>query len=360
MGEMLMQDRDPIFDIAKFLLMLCVVAGHLAGNGIIALNIDEASWFYNARMGIAMPCFFAISGYFAYGSYMRGDWNKIVARTVGFLWPLFAFGVVFAIVLFVTGVKTPFQAFIHPLGRVIGGSWFLMTLAIVYVVAAGIVRLLDTQRSRIICSILVYGVFLFCPRNGALAWTASVMHMFPYFMFGVLGLKLRELHKRHMVTIFCGVFFILVVMLEGNCRTNGMSFYWVSSDWHDMLLTGHGLVCFLGRTAVGISGTTFFLWLIDVVVRLLPRIGYMGKFGTTSLGVYVMHEWPMVQLGNAGLMQGFPSWMQWPLALFIFFTFHYLTLGLRAVPSLKFFFFGDEKWLAKVLRNRKLFAKIRI
>ena len=133
--------RNPAFDIGKFLLMLCVIAGHLAGNGIVAINANDASWLYNMRMGVAMPFFFCVSGYFALKTLENGDWCKIVARIIGFLWPLFAFGIVFGGVLYLTGARSLLAAALYPFGRVLGGSWFLRTMAIVWVLAAVVMKL---------------------------------------------------------------------------------------------------------------------------------------------------------------------------------------------------------------------------
>lgn len=349
--------RNPTFDIAKFLVMIGVIAGHLVGNGLVVKAQIFQPQLSNAIIGVSMPFFFMVSGYFSAKSLEGSDWAKHIARIVGFMWPLFAFGLVFASILYFTGSRSLLGAALHPFGRVIGGSWFLRTMAIVYLLAAIVFRT-GRRRVQIVSAILMYIALVFSPKEGAFAWSASVMHMYPYFMFGALVLKSYELYAHHLIAVLSGLVFCVVVFFEGNCRTNGMAFYWVSADWHDMLLSLHGFVCFVGRTVVGITGSIFLLWLIDRIILLIPKVGWLGQFGTTTLGVYVMHEWPMAQLSKAGLMQGFSSLVQWPLALLLFFVFHYLTLGIRAVPRLKFFFFGDEKWLAEKLRQNKFFGKI--
>lgn len=348
--------RNPAFDVGKFILMLCVVAGHLAGNGFVAIDVNDASWVYNMRMGVAMPFFFCVSGYFAVKTIEDADWCKIVARMIGFLWPLFSFGIVFGCILYLTGGQSLFATVTYPLGRVVGGSWFLRAMAIVWILSAFVMKFCKTKLLRCIISVVIYGGLVFVSQEGFCL--GSVMHMYPYFVFGMLFLRPCEFHRVNSISMGCGIIFLAITFFEGNCRTNGMSFYWVSADWRDMLLSVRGFVCFVGRTIVGITGSVFLLWVIDRVGVVIPKIFWLGQFGTTTLGVYVMHEWPLVQFHKIGLFQGFPACMQWPLAVILFFFFHYLTLGVRTVPCLKFIFFGDEKWLTEKLQGSKLFDKL--
>jgi len=175
------------------------------------------------------------------------------------------------------------------------------------------------------------------------------MHMFPYFVFGCCILSKRDVHKEILLPILCGIFFVTVACLEGDIRTNGMGFYWVSSYWKDMLLTRHGLLCFLGRTAMGVTGSVFLLSLFYWLTKAIPRLGVLAVFGTTTLGVYVLHE--RIFEYAVRYLPIFPldhRWC-WPLPLAIFFFFHCLIVLIRKWKLTRIAFFGDERWLTDKL-----------
>ena len=106
--------RNPVYDVTKFMVMLLVVAGHLTGNDIVSWE-SGISYLSNLNIGVAMPLFFMISGYFAARTLESGDIGKIVARIAGFLWPLAAFGVVFGFILFAAGKIPPWKAMLYPM-----------------------------------------------------------------------------------------------------------------------------------------------------------------------------------------------------------------------------------------------------
>lgn len=177
----------------------------------------------------------------------------------------------------------------------------------------------------------------------------EALHMYPYFIFGAFILCKWEVYRNDVIAVACGLFFIAVIVLEGDITRNGMGFYWASLDLHD-ILTRYGLACFIGRTMVGVAGTVFLLWLTTFLCAKIPAIGLLGQFGTTTLGVYVMHEWPLAELGrNEILRTHFPGWTMWPISVALFFSLHYLTVMIKGNDVLRFFFFGNEKWLSSML-----------
>lgn len=58
--------RDTTFDLAKFIVMLFVVYGHMPW--FFAGNVNGVSYFSNFNIGLAMPFFFIASGYFSHSS----------------------------------------------------------------------------------------------------------------------------------------------------------------------------------------------------------------------------------------------------------------------------------------------------
>lgn len=275
-----------------------------------------------------------------------------MSRIVGFLWPLASFGIVFSLALYLLGWITLQEAVIYPIVRVLNGSWFLKTLAMIYALVAIVWKLIKNTKWRLAAVSLVYvGLFFSAGSYGIRHWLniSNVLHMFPYFMFGVLALKSFEPHRKTIIPVLCGAVFCVVVLLEGNVRTNGMGFYWVPTDFQAVVSNKHLFFCFFGRTLTGISGSVFLLWLMDKALKCFPSMSGLAVLGTTTLGVYVLHEWPLVQIHKHFMFQPLSSYWRIPLTLCLFFACHYVTIAIRKYPKANFFFFGDEKWLSEKL-----------
>ncbi len=343
--------RIPTFDIAKAVVLLMVVGGHLVGNGIVA-NCNEwcDPYFANFKDGVTMPLFYMMSGYFSATSIRNGSWGKIIARTIGFLWPVAAFGVIFGFVIGLTGTKPLWKILLYPAARVAFGGWFLLTLAIIYSACAVLVRLGRTDKQRLILLLFFYVVLFFMPRNLPFHWSSNVFHMFPYFVFGMFVLRPYEIHKNMLVSVSCGIVLLVTIFFEGNCYTNGMSFYYVPSDWQTVLSSAYLSFCIVARTVIGIAGSVFVLWLIDLLCHKFSSLDCLAFLGTTTLGIYVMHEWPLVQLKEFGCM-GAPmcGYWKWPIAIGIFLLCHFLTLLIKNNAITSIVFFGSEKRLSECI-----------
>lgn len=347
--------RDPTFDVAKALMMLWVIWGHLIRYEVV--ESGASTHMLNAKIGVNMPIFFVIAGYLAHSTFQNGSWAKIAARIVGFLWPMAAFGAVFGFLVFATGHGESIGWLLRfPLNRVLHGHWFLRTLAAVYLLSAIVSRSCRSDRARWIAFTVVYAALLICPGRlqSYLFWIGGpqTIHMLPYFAFGLLALNRRKLWQSSNAAILSGAFFLSVVFLEGNSSTNGMNFWTVSTHWRAIFLDTHGLLCFFARTAVGISGSIFILWIMDRSLSRIPCLSRIAVFGTTSLGVYVLHEWPMMQLGRTGIpWLPLPAWTCWLVAIGWFFMCHFAIVGIKHIPPFRFFFFGNEKWLTGLINT---------
>ena len=341
--------RFPTFDIIKFLAMVMVVRGHIEGNGFLDIMSGIG---INISIGVAMPYFFMVSGYFSAHSLEDGDFCKLISRIAGFLWPLAAFGVTFGLVLLLL-CKIPLWKFaVYPIARVISGSWFLTTLAILHMLFFCLFKIAKRTKRRLIISFLLYTTLFFWAGQGKIATLLSVsnvLHMFPYFAFGVLVLKPFQPHKKWPIAVLCGIFFLAIAVMEGDVRSNGMGFYWVPTDWQTVVMDRHLFICFWARSLVGISGSVFILWAVDQCLKMVPKLSKLAVFGTTSLGVYVLHEWPLIQIHKYCSFDPLPSFWRWPLAFCLFFLCHFITIGIKSNSKFKFFFFGDEKWLKSVI-----------
>lgn len=338
---MTMKQRNPVYDIAKFVVMLFVVHGHvphLFGANAAQGMQSGMSWFSNLNIGMAMPFFFIVSGYFSALTINKGEWIDRLRRL---LWPMLSFGVVVGFVRLCVGELPVWKAVLWPFHELVYGPWFLRTLAIVFVIHALTWRFAHAK-FRLMILLLIYVVLFLLPREGCFFWTERVMHMFPYFTFGMVAMRTWHIHERDAVAIPMGLLFAATVLFEGNVKTNGMGFYWVESDWMSVVSSKHLLFCFFARTVVGICGSVFFLWVVDKIRKIIPRVDLVAVFGTTTLGVYLLHEWPLAMIGRHFVIEVFPSWLQWLLTFGIFFSCHYIVAGINRSRMLKMFFFGDN------------------
>ena len=78
-------------------MMLWVIWGHWGLYNIVGVVPGGDAYMQNAKIGVNMPVFFMISGYFAASTFANGGWRRIVARAVGFLWPQTALAVCVAV-----------------------------------------------------------------------------------------------------------------------------------------------------------------------------------------------------------------------------------------------------------------------
>lgn len=347
--------RDPLFDLAKALMMLWVVWGHLGLYRIVAQEPDSPIWMANAKIGVNMPMFFVVGGYLAHSAFQNGTWSKIAVRIIRFIWPMASFGAFFGLVLVLCGKGNGIRWFLEfCLGRVLHGHWFLRTFAGVYLLSSFVFRTCRTNRGKWLGFSLLYVAMLFVPLGyqHCLYWIGGreTIHMFPYFAFGLLVLRTTPWWRSNMLSILSGIVFLSIVFLEGDSAENGMNFWNASTYWRAIFLDRHGLLCLIARTVVGITGSVFVLWTVDLALRLVPQLSTFAVFGTTSLGVYVLHEWPMEKLGNTGVaFLPFPEWTRWPVALAWFLACHLAISGIRKIHLFQLVFFGDEKWLYAII-----------
>ena len=338
--------RDPLFDVAKALMMLWVVWGHFSRWGVVAGPLEPAPYMANAKIAANMPVFFVIGGYLALSTFEKGSWRKILVRVLGFLWPMASFGVVFSLAFIAVHGWTGWRwlAF-FPVRQVLHGHWFLRTFAAVYLVSAAVYRAFATDRTRAIAFMVVYVALLFWPArlHDHLFWLGGkpTVHMFPFFVAGLFLFRRFPVWKSGGLSLACGAFFQGVVLAVPDFNSAGLNFWSAPSHWRSVFLTGTGVSSLAGRIALGLSGTVAFLGLLERILRRFPALSSLAVFGTTTLGVYVLHEWPLIQLGKATLPAlPLPGWTRWPLALAWFLLCHGIVSSIRHHPVLRPAFFG--------------------
>ena len=342
--------RNPVFDVAKAFLMYFVILGHLRAAGIV-VGTAEPAWRLAMVVGASMPCFFAISGLFAAKAFETRNWPKVLFRTIRILWPMASFGIVFGSLLVLRGhgfrslLTTPFNLF--------QTLWFLRTLAIINVISAMVFLVGKKRTTRLVLFALAYVVLVLLPRSFPwYRYGKEVMHMLPYFAFGLFFLERVLEHSALPFAIVSFLFFLLVAFFSGQVAHNGMGFYWVSAHWRDMLLTKRGLVCFFGRTAMGIAGTVSLLWGFRWILSKVPPVSHLAPLGTTTLGVYAMHQWILARIGTH-FHPPFPLSNEWKWAISgaILLVCHVVVVLISRNKFIHFFFFGDDLILRRFFRE---------
>ena len=76
-----------------------------------------------------------------------------------------------------------------------------------------------------------------------------------------------------------------------------------------------------------------------------------------TLGIYVIHEFPLKMLGKHGFdFLPFPEWTRWLMAIFWFLVCHCIVLGLRKFKFSRIAFFGDEKSISSLIKAVKTYV----
>ena len=336
--------RDIVeFDVMKFALMIFVIAGHLAPNNIVTPSANFLDRFLaNAFVGCGMPLFFFMSGYLSHQSFNAKTMRQILERNLRIIWPAATTGILFAMLGWAIGDYSGDEALSYPYNH-FRGLWFTQALFIVSSIVAVIYKVVKSGKGRIAALIFVYLAFLFGPTENRFINLALPMHMFPYFIFGLAVKKFgNDLWRNKFVALSCGIVFCLVCLFEGDVRHNGMGFYWASTLWRDVLLTWHGFSTMIARNIVGMTGIVFVLWLVKSAQNRLPQWrGLVASYGTTSLGVYVLHGWCLIQIGKISVMP-LAWYFKWPIAICMFFAMHYIVVLIRRCRLCRFVMFGEK------------------
>lgn len=339
-------ERNPVFDLVKAAMMLWVVWGHLGLYKIVAP--ETSVYMLNAKIGVNMPVFFVIGGYLAASTFKNADWCKLLSRSIHFLWPQLVMAVVYSIVMMPFGEKA--------FGWVLN-AWFLHTYAIIYIMAAGVFRMADTDGRRWCGFFALYMAMIFWPSCIHLGWFGQVTHMFPYFCFGLMCLGRSPLRIDWKIGCLCGAAYLAFVFLQGDSEVNGMNFWKVNVHWKTLFFDKMECATFFARTTVGITGSVFLLFLAKLAAEALPFVARLSSLGTSSLGVYVVHEYPMYVLGRYLPDVPFPACSRWLVALGVFIACHCLVCLLKRCRITRLVFFGDEASLTSLLRRVPSHAK---
>ena len=340
-----MKQREALWDVCKALMMLWVVWGHLLPAAMVQQNPYTEPFISNLKIAVNMPVFFAISGLLARRSLESASTGDVIRRLMTWLYPFFTFGIIFAVILgFSQGWTTSLAIF--PFFNVVAGGWFVPTLVVVYFSEAVIFRFVKTERNRVLLTLALYLAMIIAPTFRV----KYSMHMLPYFVFGLFVLPRWPLYRNWRVAIPCGVVLLASALFAGDFAVNGLNFWLVSSYITDIIGTPCNLFTFFARTFLGFIGIVFVIFVVDQLLRLWPRAKGLASFGSTTLGVYVVHEWVLYHIRDAhfAVLDFLPiHWaFRLPFAIIVFLVFHYLIIAIRRLPRLNALLFVPPKFFS--------------
>ncbi len=352
MSECCSRRRQAAFDIVKMFMMLWVVWGHLEAYGIVEKT--RTICMDNIKIGVNMPVFFVMSGFFAASAFNKTDWGKILSRAMLYIWPHITIPLLSVLVLMLVCGFDLMSSL-----RNVHFYWFLRTLAMIYVLCAVICRISRRDCVRWALFASAYVAMLFWPQSLRFWWCAQVIHMYPYFVFGLMVLSKCRLYERPICSIICGAVFLCVAFLCGDFAKEGMNFWLASPYWESVLFDLHWFVTFFARTMVGICGSIFVLFTADVLVRTLPWMRLLAPLGLTSLGIYVLHEYPLILVHKYVSFTPAPAWSRWIVALGWFLFCHVVVLLINRYKISRVVVLGDYDLLYKIFsRNYNRLGKV--
>lgn len=291
-----MKTRDPFFDIVKLLAIFMVVFRHVMFSSDTMLY---PTWVSNATVGMNMPVFFLLSGWFAWPTIATHDWHKLGRHLKSYMWPTVSLIVIFSCVQpFYDGMSWNFKdVFVSSVKTWLFGPWFIWVLCECYLIMF-VAHIAGGRLQRTLVIMVAVSVFLmFVPEYRGIVYKLSLRHMLPYFVIGAVFRKLDiRLWEGNLLGPLALLAFLLVVFLEGDASKNGMSFYSGDSSW-SAFLSWQSAATFFARPIVGVVGSIGFMWGIKRIlsVALMVRqlnvaVDVFAKGGTLTLAIYLLHQ----------------------------------------------------------------------
>lgn len=281
-----MKNREIYWDVLRCVAIFMVVFGHVASTFGMSWGAPYVS---NVIIGINMPIFFVMSGYFSLALLESSDWKRLVKRILRYFVPLATTSVLFAV-----AALWPFHLISlndfwgYSLRLFLFPKWFVWCLSICLVVIFACCRIRRDWKQRGICFLVAYALLLFVPSIWYMNYVRSLM---PYMFFGMWLRKHDNLLVNNWFCSCCLVLFFGVIICEGNVHANGMSFYGVDSSGWSFLMSWRAIGLAIARWITGIIGVLGTIWVVRLFSAHFSFSGKLARLGTTTLGVYLLHHW---------------------------------------------------------------------
>jgi fucose 4-O-acetylase-like acetyltransferase len=259
-------------DLVKLFTIYLVIVGHVIQAMVDGLIIDRH--LYKAIYSFHMPLFMLLSGYFFCSSTKTTFTNILKTKAKQLLVPAFTCTFICCIYLSLFH-ETP-----NYIAELIGNSWFLKTLFVIYIVMYFLKQIHINDYALMVLSCAI----LFIMPSAS---TLQINFLFPFFWCGYLFRKHNLLEK-----ISFSWKYVLIFLLQYIFFYCLQQFYNVPNYIPISIYTLQNqgaLICL--RFCVAFLGCLCAITMISVVYKQLEKscfINHIAKYGQKTLGVYVL------------------------------------------------------------------------
>lgn len=330
-----MKLRDTYFDIVKAIAMYMVVVWHIMEKNIQILSQGGGNFAVSLILGMNMAVFFVVAGYFAHTTVVECKWHKLLQHLRQYYCPFASISVLFSLLAVCLGTICLSQAPLYALKRFLFAGWFIWALAITYslsFIGYNMHKWLKCGNG-VMWVVIVYMLTFALPPG--LWWIGSVRSMAPHFIIGLFLLRRYQLYKNNWLGMIAIICYIGMIVAENVLSPTRITFYGLKTSLIDFAESPLDILKFLYVAAKGFIGTIGIMW---VVWFFKDNIGFLARYGTETLGVYLVHQWLIDGLDDAGLV---PSNLALVLmfAVALFLQCHYLVVASKRIP-----FVGKYIW----------------
>lgn len=321
--------RVPFWDVLKFFAILSVVYGHV--SGAFGCKMLEP-YISNFRIGMNMPLFFVISGYFAAKTIEKGDWRKFGFHLVGYFWPLATVSIVFTVLSVLFHVKGSECGFIgYAVRRFLFAGWFFWCLALCFGCVFLCRRIASGWKYYLLLSTIYCVLLIDIP-----FWHIGNMRaMLPFFIVGLILARSREVWKDWRIGFPCLGVYCSIAIFQGDIWENGLSFYNSPISWLGIMGDIKVLALAGIRFINGLIGCIGVCWIMHALLTKCTLLERLAPLGMTTLGVYVLHQWILARI---------PAREGWlatcAVTCFLFAVCHLITLLTNRIPFVRKWFWG--------------------
>ena len=311
--------RDLFFDFVKFFAIFLVILGHVIGKG----SIGNTTGITNFIVGMNMPIFFAISGYFASSTLATGDGARFFRHIRSYFWPFAVVSVIFSVLAIPFGLSTLQGAPVYALKRFLFAGWFIWVLGLVYGIVFGscfFAKKISCKKSFVVSSVLLL-IFLI---PECIWHFGGVRCMIPFFLIGAFVFTRIHLWEYAWVGIPSFILYVGMCFLVPDFNTSGLSFYVSHTSVWAFVDNPIYILHFVERIIIGSIGIVGTMFVIKKVCKVSCVCNTLAPFGTTTLGVYILHQWMLDRLADYGLFP-LPFYLILLLSILLFVFCHYLT-----------------------------------
>lgn len=290
-------ERIKYIDFIKGICIFLVVWGHCIQN----MGTKNDAFFDNPVhifiVSFHMPIFMILSGFFFSTSIKNKNFSHITLKKARqILLPCFSWALVGIILSYRESYSN--LSFIELTKQLLYNTcnsfWFLRSVFVCYMITLISLHILKKDYIACLFSILI---MLLLPDNFRLALDKF---MFPFFWLGYFlhkNIDYLTVNRNKIIIYSCVIFLLMLCFWKKDyyIYITGMSFYNLQGKHIQFFDFWPRFNIVIFRYAIGIAGSIFFFFLLQVCYR--PKIfKWIENIGTITLGIYIIHLFLMKYL----------------------------------------------------------------